>query len=111
MSITNQACHKSARCYFKLEALGKCIPLPRHLTIVMIHIQIRDPDHQQNVIICSLAHCRASLKISCKSIQRFLCKVADKQTDRQTKDDKGKTECYYQCSNIADWVAGSAADL
>jgi len=56
------------------------------LTSIWIWIQIRipDPDHHQNLIICSLAHCQPSLKISCKSVQRFLCKVANGQTDRQT---------------------------
>jgi len=32
-------------------------------------------DHHQNLIICSLAHCQPSLKISCKSPGKFLHKV------------------------------------
>ena len=40
-----------------------------------------DMDHHQNLIICSLAHCQPSLKISCKSIWKFLCKVANRHTD------------------------------
>jgi len=38
----------------------------------------------QNLIICSLAHCQPSLKISCKSVRKFLRKVANRQTDKQT---------------------------
>ena len=41
----------------------------------------------QNLIICSLAHCQPSLKISCKSIWKFLHKVANRQTDKQTNND------------------------
>jgi len=46
-------------------------------------IRISDPDHHQNLIICSLAHCQPSLKISCKSIQKFLHNVANEQTDKE----------------------------
>jgi len=42
---------------------------------------IRDPDRHQNLTICSLAHCQAFLKISCKSVQKFVCNVADRQTN------------------------------
>jgi len=42
------------------------------------------PDRHQNLILCSLAYCPHSLKISCKYVQKFLCKVANGQTDRQT---------------------------
>jgi len=42
-----------------------------------------DPDCHQNLIICSLARCQPSLKISCKSVWTFLHKVANKQTDKQ----------------------------
>ena len=48
------------------------------------HIQISDSDHHQNLIICSLAHCQPSVKIKCKSVQKFLLKVANRQTNRQT---------------------------
>jgi len=51
-----------------------CIP-PQSCVQIRIHIQIRDPDCHQNLIICSLAHCQP-LKISCKSIPKFLRKVA-----------------------------------
>jgi len=48
-------------------------------------------DRHQNLIVCSLAHCQLSLQISCKSVWKFLHKVAnghtDRQTDRQTNDD------------------------
>jgi len=43
-----------------------------------------DLDCHQNLTVCSVAHCQASLIISCKSIQKFLCKVA---TGRQTNND------------------------
>jgi len=49
------------------------------LTRVTIQIQIHDPDRHQNVIICSLAHFQPSLKISCKSVCKFLRKVANRQ--------------------------------
>jgi len=61
---------------------------------IQVHIQIPDPDRHQNLIICSLAHCQPTLKISCKSIWKFLCKVANgRQTDsrdRQTNNDDYK---------------------
>jgi len=44
-----------------------------------------DPDRHQNLIICSLAHCEPFLKISCKSIQKFLCKVANRQIHKQRR--------------------------
>jgi len=34
----------------------------------LIRIRICDPDCTQNLIVCSLAHCQPSLKISCKSV-------------------------------------------
>jgi len=40
-----------------------------------------DPHRHQNVIVCSLAHCQSSLKISCKSVRKFLLKVANRQTN------------------------------
>jgi len=51
-----------------------------HLTSVTIWIL--DPDCHQNLIIL-LAHCQPSLKISCKSVWKFLHKVASRQTDKQ----------------------------
>ena len=80
----------------ELEALGECIPPPRHvlpvspsgesvwaadlspLTTFRISqysdesgkqslYQDGDPDRHQNLIICSLADCQPSLKILCKS--------------------------------------------
>jgi len=52
--------------------------------LTSVAISIRDPDRHQNVIICSLAHCQPSLKISCKSVEKFLCKVANRQTMTKT---------------------------
>jgi len=40
-----------------------------------------DLDCHQNLMICLLAHCQHSLKISGKSIQKFLHKVANEQTN------------------------------
>jgi len=48
------------------------------------------PKRRQNLIICSLAHCQPSLKISCKSVRKFLCKVVNRQTDRQTNKQRRK---------------------
>ena len=50
-------------------------------------VAICDPDRHQNfLIICSLAQCQPSLKISCKSVEKFLRKVANSQTDKQKND-------------------------
>jgi len=44
-----------------------------------------DPDRHQNLIICSMAHCQPSRKISRKSVWKFLHKVANgQQTNGQT---------------------------
>jgi len=51
---------------------------------IPIRIRIRDLDRHQKLIICLLAHCQPSLKISCKSVRKFLRKVANRQRDRQT---------------------------
>jgi len=53
------------------------------LISVTIQIHTHHPDCYQNLIICSLAHCQRSLKISCKSVSKVLRKVANKQTDKQ----------------------------
>jgi len=42
-----------------------------------------DPDRHQNLIICSLAYCQPSMKISCKSVWTFLHQVANRQTNKQ----------------------------
>jgi len=49
--------------------------------LTSVAIQIRDPDRHQNLSICSLVHCQPTLKISCKSVSNFLCKVANRQTN------------------------------
>jgi len=51
-----------------------------------ISIRIPDPDRHQNVTICSLAHCQSSLKISRKPVRKFLCKVANSQTNMQSNN-------------------------
>jgi len=43
-----------------------------------------DSDRHQSLIICTLAHCQPSPKISCKSVWKYLHKVANRQTNRQT---------------------------
>ena len=54
---------------------------------IRIRIRISNPDHHQNLIIGSLAHCQPSMKISCKSVLKFLRKVANRQTNRETNND------------------------
>ena len=49
------------------------------------------PDRYQNVIVCSLANCQSTLKIWCTSFWKFLRKVANKQTDRQTANNDDYT--------------------
>jgi len=48
-----------------------------------------DPDHHQNLIICSSAHCQPSLQILCQSIQKFFC--AKLLTNRQTNNNENIT--------------------
>jgi len=80
----------------ELEALGQCIPPPRHVLPVSRHesgsgsvsesvcvIRIAT----KTLIVLSLAHCQTSVKISCKSVRTFLQKVSNKQTDKQTNND------------------------
>jgi len=57
------------------------------LTSVAIQIRIRDSDRHQYLVVYSLAHCQASLKIPYKSVRKFLRKVANKQTDKQINND------------------------
>jgi len=72
--------------FSELEALGQCIPPPRHVfTSVAIRIRIRIPNRLQNLIVCSLAHCQPSLKIACKSVRKFLRKVANRQTENKQR--------------------------
>jgi len=49
-----------------------------------------DMDCHRNLIICSLAHCQPSLKISRKSIWKFLRKVANRQKNTQTNKQQRK---------------------
>jgi len=51
---------------------------------IITRVRIRDPDRHQNLITYFIAHCQPSLKISCKSVQKILRKVANRQPDRQT---------------------------
>jgi len=54
------------------------------LTSVAIRIRIHDLDRHQNLIISSMAHCRPSLKISCKAVWKVLRKVTNRQTITKT---------------------------
>ena len=78
---------------------------------IRISIRIRDPDRHQNlglIIFCSLAHCQPSLKISCKSVRKFLRKVANRQTNRQTEKKRRRLHIFLgegnnvMCSKL--WV-------
>ena len=51
-----------------------------------------DPDHHQNLITCSMAHCQPSLKLSRKSVWKLLHKVAKRQTDQQTNRQTNNNE-------------------
>jgi len=62
----NQSQQTELQCIFiiKLEALGQCIPPPRHVLPVLRY----GLDHHQKLTICSLAHYQPSLRIPCKSV-------------------------------------------
>ena len=45
-----------------------------------------DADRQQNLISCSACHCQPSMKMSRQSVRKFLHKVANNQTNRQTNN-------------------------
>ena len=71
---------------------------------IRIHIRTTDPDRHQNLIICSMAHCQSSLKITCKCVWKFLHKAANRQTDRQLRKhillgrgNKWKTKARLSC--------------
>ena len=55
---------------------------------IWIWIRIPNPDRYQNLTICSLAHCQPSLKISCKSVLKFLRSIANRKTARQANNDE-----------------------
>jgi len=76
------------------------------LTSVTIHIQIRirvqirHLDCHQNVIICSMVRCQPFLKISRKSIWKFLRKVANKQTT----DKQRQKHIFLGSGNYKNWI-------
>ena len=45
-----------------------------------------DPDRHRNLSICSLAHSQTSVKISCKSVWKFLRKVGNRQTENNDEN-------------------------
>jgi len=61
-----------------------------------------DPDRHQNLTICLLAHCQPSLKISCKSVRKFLREVAKRQTDRQTNNKENITSLAEAITSLVD---------
>ena len=65
--------HTSAKA--RLTSVAISVPPPSELV----------QDRHQNLIICSLVHCQPSLRISCKSVGKFLRKVANRQTDIQRR--------------------------
>ena len=72
------------------EALGQCIPPPRHVFPVSRYRSGSGIRYSGSVIriatkFCSVAHCQPFLKISCKSVRKFLRKVANRQTDKRRK--------------------------
>jgi len=44
------------------------------------------PNRYQNLIICSLAHSQPCLKILCKSVRKFLCKVVNRPTNNNNEN-------------------------
>jgi len=74
-------CSNNLDVYVKLKALGQCIPPPRHVLSVSRSGSGSRPKFNR----FSLARCQPSLKISCKPVQKFLRKVTNRQTDKQTK--------------------------
>jgi len=78
--VKNSETRSTATVHTSAKACLTSVTIP-----IWIHDpDIHDPDRHQNLIICSLAHCQPSLKISHKSVQKFLRKVADRQTNRET---------------------------
>ena len=80
----------NAKC-LRCNALSLCLVNYKHWDSAYLRqgtsYQCRDtdPDRHQNLIICSLAYCQLYLKISCKSVLKFLRKVASRQTDKQRR--------------------------
>jgi len=79
---SNRTVHTSAKA--RLSSVAKRIRIR-----IQFCIRISDLDRHQNLIICSVAHCQPSLKISCKSVWKFFFVklLTDRQTDRQTNND------------------------
>jgi len=75
-------CHTPTRSTETVHTFAK-----ERFTSVAIRFRILDPDHHQNLNNCSLANCQPSLKISCKSVRKFLRKVGNRQTNKQTNND------------------------
>ena len=49
-----------------------------------------NPEHHQNVIVCSLSHYQHFLKTSSKSVHNFWSYLANKQTDKQSNKQTDK---------------------
>jgi len=79
--------HTSAKARFTSVAIRIRIWIRIRIRIgirIRIQIRIHESDRHQNLIFCSVDHCQPSLKILCKSVQTFLRKVANRETDRET---------------------------
>ena len=68
-------------------------------------IRILDPDRHQNIIICSLAQCQSSVKISCKSVSKFLRNVANRQTNNKQQQKHILLDGVYRKSHTVTRIA------
>ena len=77
--ITNYKHWDSA--HLRQGASYQCRDTDSNRIQIRIPIRMRDSDRHQNLTICSVAHWQPSLKISCKSVWKFLRKIANRQTN------------------------------
>jgi len=85
MAMTASACPALQRRAAQLVDTTFCIPQYSDESGKQSLYPDGDPDRHQNLISCSLAHYQPSLKILCKSVRKFLCKVTNGQTDKQRR--------------------------
>ena len=100
LASTTWTVHTSAKARLTSAAVGVCLISMSSRLVSVNHFMYHDPnsdesekqslypdsdsDRHQNLIVYLTAHCQPSLKISCKSVRKFLRKVANRQTDKQT---------------------------
>jgi len=75
------SCLGGGLCFLDVFLVTNATP---YLVMFITPYGIASSDHLQNLISCSLYHCRAILKISSKSIKNFLSNVANSQINKQT---------------------------